>query len=166
MKDEAAKEIIAGIKEAGVNFVSLLPDSEFSKVQVQLSNAPEIKCVPVSNEGIGVGVCVGAWLAGKVPALLVPTSGLLVAVWPLASVCMSWGIPVIVIIPFRGDIGDGHWVMRTYQYTTRPALEMLQIPYSVVSRLDEVKEAIKAARRSAAGWLHPQAILLTGEVIW
>jgi uncharacterized cupin superfamily protein len=30
MKDEAVSEIIVGLKEAGVNFASLLPDSEFS----------------------------------------------------------------------------------------------------------------------------------------
>ena len=166
MKEEAVTEILNGLKEAGINFVSLLPDSEFSKVQMKLLVDPDVKCVPVSNEGIGVGVCAGAWLSGKVPALLVPTSGLLVATWPLASICMLWGIPVVLIIPFRGDMGDAHWVMRTYQYTTRPALEMLQIPYRIVERISEVKEAIVAARRSASGWLHPQAVVLTGEVIF
>ncbi|HTQ97409.1 MAG TPA: hypothetical protein VMH89_11425, partial [Candidatus Acidoferrum sp.] len=79
MKEEAVSEIIVGLKDAGVNFVSLLPDSEFSSVQLQLLSDPSIRCVSVSNEAIGVGLCAGAWLSGKVPALLVPTSGLLVA---------------------------------------------------------------------------------------
>jgi sulfopyruvate decarboxylase subunit alpha len=166
MKDEAVTEIITGLKEAGVNFVSLLPDSEFSSVQMELLREQEIRCVSVSNEAIGVGLCAGAWLSGKVPALLVPTSGLLVATWPLASICMAWGIPMILIIPFRGDIGDAHWVMRPYQYTTKGALELLQIPYLVVNRISEVKSAIVAARKSASGWLYPQGVLLTGEVIF
>src|SRR5215470_3101970 len=112
MKDEAVSEIIVGLKDAGVDFLSLLPDSEFSSVQLRLLSDPAIRCVSVSNEAIGVGLCAGAWLSGKVPALLVPTSGLLVAAWPLTSICMAWGIPMILIIPFRGDIGDAHWVMR------------------------------------------------------
>jgi len=166
MKDDAVSEIIGGLKEAGVDFVSLLPDSEFSSVQLQLLRDPAIRCVSVSNEAIGVGLCAGAWLSGKVPALLVPTSGLLVAAWPLTSICMAWGIPMILIIPFRGDIGDAHWVMRPYQYSTKGALELLQIPYVVVNRISEVKSAIIAARRSASGWLYPQGVLLTGEVIF
>ncbi len=149
-----------------MNFVAVMPDSEFAHVQGQLRNDPEINCFSVSNEAIGVAMCAGAWLGGKVPALLIPTAGLLVASWPLASVCLAWGIPIIVVIPYRGGMGDGFWVMRTYQYTTEPTLKTLQIPYSVVDRVSDVVEAFGAARKSAAGWLHPTALLLTGEVIW
>ena len=166
MRAEAVRAIIDGLKEAGVNFVGLMPDSEFRDVQEELRQDPHIKTISVSNEGTGVAVCAGAWLAGKVPALLIPTSGLLVATWPLTSLCMAFGIPIILVIPYRGEIGDGHWVMRPYQFTTRPALDMLQIPYSTVGHIDQVKEAIKATRRSATGWLSPVGLLLTGEVIW
>lgn len=166
MRQESVEAIVRGLKEAGVNFVAIMPDSEFAKVQEELSEDPELKCLSISNEAIGVAVCAGAWLGGKVPALLIPTAGLLVASWPLASICLAWGIPVLLIIPYRGEMGDGFWVMRTYQYTTKPTLASLQIPYSVVGRVSEVKEAIVAAKRSGTGWLHPTALLLTGEVVW
>src|ERR1051325_11602307 len=68
MPEEAVIEIISGLKEAGVNFVSLLPDSEFSSVQARLLQDPEVRCVSVINEAIGVSVCAGAWLSGKMPA--------------------------------------------------------------------------------------------------
>jgi sulfopyruvate decarboxylase subunit alpha len=166
MRPQAVKAIIDGLKRAGVDFVALMPDSEFAPVQKALAKVRGIKTIQVTNESVGVSLCAGAWLGGKVPALLIPTAGLLVASWPLGSVCMAFGIPIIVIIPFRGEIGDGHWVMRTYQYTTKPALEMLQIPYSVVSRVDQVRPALNAARKSASGWLYPVALLMTGEVVW
>jgi sulfopyruvate decarboxylase TPP-binding subunit len=67
MTEEAVSEIINGLKEAGVNFVSLLPDSEFSSVQTQLLKDRKMRCVSVSNEAIGVSVCAGAWLSGKLP---------------------------------------------------------------------------------------------------
>lgn len=166
MKEEAVEAIVQGLKEAGINFVALMADSEFSAVQRELLKLTDVKCIQITNEAVGTAICAGAWLGGKVPALLVPTAGLLVACWPLASVCYNWGVPTVVVIPYRGDVGDGHWVMKTYQYTTEPALKMLQIPYSIVAKVSEVKEAMKAARKSAAGWLHPVAVLLTGEVIW
>jgi sulfopyruvate decarboxylase subunit alpha len=166
VKPEAVKAIVDGLKEVGVNFIALLPDAEFAPVQAEILKLSDIKCVLVSSESTGVSVCAGAWLGGKTPALLVPTSGLLVASWPLAATCMAFGIPMIILIPFRGDMGDGSWVMRTYQYTTKPTLETLQIPYSVVSKIDEVKPALLAVRKSASGWLHPACLLLTGEVLW
>lgn len=166
MKPQAVKAIIDGLKDAGVNFVVFMPDTEFSPVQKALTKVRGLETIQVTNESVGVSLCAGAWLGGKVPALLIPTAGLLVASWPLGSVCMAFGIPIIVIIPFRGEIGDGHWVMRTYQYTTKPALEMLHIPYSVVSDIKQIRPALKAARRSASGWFYPVALLLTGEVLW
>src|SRR3972149_8268851 len=128
MKQESVVAIVNGLIEAGINFVALMPDSEFAKVQAQLHDHPDIRCVSVSNEAIGVALCAGAWLGGKMPALLIPTAGLLVASWPLASICMAWGLPIILIIPYRGEMGDGFWVMRPYHYTTKRTLTTLQIP--------------------------------------
>src|SRR5262252_11216151 len=165
MKDDAVSEIIGGLKEAGVDFVSLLPDSEFSSVQLQLLRDPAIRCVSVSNEAIGVGLCAGAWLSGKVPALLVPTSGLLVAAWPLTSICMAWGIPLLLLIPYRGDIGDAFWLMGPYKDTTEPLLKVLNAPYSVISKNEEISKAIVDAQGSTISWQRPVAVLLTGETI-
>ena len=96
----------------------------------------------VAGLWIGVGVCAGAWLAGKRPALLIPTSGLLVASWPLTSVNMAWGVPLLLLIPYRGDIGDAFWLMGPYKNTTEPLLDVLNIPHRVVSKTEDVSQAI------------------------
>ena len=90
-----AAAVKAGLKQSGVDFISLLPDSDFSDLQHQVASDKHFTYVPVSNEAIGVGVCAGAYLSGKRPALLVPTSGLLVAAWPLTSICMAWSLPLL-----------------------------------------------------------------------
>ena len=43
------------------------------------------------------------------------TSGLLVAAWPLTSLCMAWSLPLLLLIPYRGDIGDAFWLMGPYK---------------------------------------------------
>jgi sulfopyruvate decarboxylase TPP-binding subunit len=90
METAAVDAVVDGLKKSGVDFVSLMPDSDFSVLQARVANDRHFTYVPVSNEAIGVGVCAGAWLSGKRPALLVPTSGLLVAAWPLTSLCMEF----------------------------------------------------------------------------
>jgi len=165
MDKAAVYAVIDGLKRAGVDFVSLMPDSDFAVLQERVVNDPDFTYVPVSNEAIGVGVCVGAWLSGKRPALLVPTSGLLVAAWPLTSLCMAWSLPLLLLIPYRGDIGDAFWLMGPYKDTTEPLLKVLNAPYSVISKNEEISSAIVDAQGSTISWQRPVAVLLTGETI-
>jgi len=165
MQAAAVEAVLQGLKKAGVDFISLLPDSDFSDLQHQVASDDEFTYVPVSNEAIGVGVCAGGYLSGKRPALLVPTSGLLVAAWPLTSICMAWGLPLLLLIPYRGDIGDAFWLMGPYKDTTEPLLKVLNAPYSVISRTAEISKAIVDAQGSTVSWQRPVAVLLTGETI-
>lgn len=165
MQKEAVDAVVAGLTTAGVNFISLLPDSDFSQLQRQVGDDPAFEYVPVSTESVGVGVCAGAWFGGKLPALLIPTSGLLVASWPLTSINMAWGVPLLLLIPYRGDIGDAFWMMGPYKQTTEPLLDVLQIPHTVVSKVEAVSGTIVDAFGSAISWQRPVAVLLTGETI-
>jgi sulfopyruvate decarboxylase subunit alpha len=165
MNDAAVDAVIDGLKKSGVDFISLMPDSDFSALQQRVAGDSHFTYVPVSNEAIGVGVCAGAWFSGKRPALLVPTSGLLVAAWPLTSLCMAWSLPLLMLIPYRGDIGDAFWLMGPYKTTTEPLLNVLNAPYSVIAKTDEVAKAIVDAQGSTISWQRPVAVLLTGETI-
>jgi sulfopyruvate decarboxylase subunit alpha len=165
MHRHAVEAVLQGLKQSGVDFVSLLPDSDFSELQKNVAADPSFSYVAVSNEAIGVGVCAGAWLSGRRPALLVPTSGLLVAAWPLTSLCMAWGLPLLLLIPFRGDIGDAFWLMGPYKDTTEPLLGVLHIPHVLVSKTEEIAKAIVDAQGSTISWQRPVAVLLTGETI-
>ena len=123
-------------------------------------------CVPVSNEAIGFGVCAGAWLGGKKPALLIPTAGIMAGVFPLTTLNMQKNIPVLMVVPYRGSLGDGIWFMGPYNFTTEPLLRDLHVAYTVVSKIEEIVPAIKQAQLSAEAWLRPAAVLLTGEIIF
>ena len=165
MQSEAVEAVVDGLKRSGVDFISLLPDSDFSTLQAQVSKDPDFEYVPVSTESVGVGVCAGAWLAGKRPALLIPTSGLLVASWPLTSLNLAWALPLLLLIPFRGDIGDAFWLMGPYKDTTEPLLDVLHIHHVVVSKIGEISPAIIDAQGSTISWQRPVAVLMTGETI-
>ena len=165
LKDGTVREILSALNEAGFDFVSSLPDSDFIPLQKAVAQDPRFTFAPCSNESIATGVCAGAWLGGKRPALMIATSGLIVASWPLAAICWQWGIPLLLMIPYRGDIGDGFWIMKTYQYTTEPLLKLLQIPIMVVRDVASIKESIRRSMKSMEGWQTPVALLMTGEVL-
>ena len=74
MKGEASEAIVRGLKAAGVDFVAILPDHGFDRVQKRIAEDDVFTYAPVSNEGVGAGVCAGAFFGGKTPALMIPTS--------------------------------------------------------------------------------------------
>jgi len=165
MNKEAVAAIIEGLKEAGVNFVAYLPDSLSSPVFDAVRREPSFEVVPVSNESIGVSACVGAWFGGKVPAALIPTCGLMASALHLTTVCLLWGVPILLVIPYRGDVGDARPQFWVYTLTIEPVLRDLQIPYKIAGKIEDVKPAIKAAVTSGRSWLKTTAVLLTGEVL-
>ena len=165
MNVEASHAIVRGLKAAGVDLVAILPDHGFDRVQKAIATDPVFTYVPVSKEGIGVGICAGAFLGGKTPAIMIPTSGLLVATWPLASLHNLWNIPLVLLIPYRGDVGDAQPVMRTYKFTTEPILKDLQIPYVIVSEIPKIEGAIQDAVASSFAWQNPICLLFTGETL-
>lgn len=166
MKKESVDAIISGLKLAGINFVSMLPDSDFTDAQKAVMADKHFTCVPVSNEAIGFGVCAGAWLGGKKTALLITTDGIMASAFPLTTLNMQKNIPVLMIVPYRGSLGDGIWFVGPMAFTTEPILKDLQVAYTVINKTAEVTQTIRDAQLSAEAWLRPTAVLLAGEVIF
>src|SRR5687767_13137196 len=75
MKNEAAKETLDALIDSGIDFAACMPDSAFKELYEPLSAESEIDYVQVANEGDGVGICMGAWLGGKKPVLVMENSG-------------------------------------------------------------------------------------------
>jgi len=165
MKPEKAQLVVDGLKEAGVDFTAGVPDAQFIQVYKMLEADPDIRYVGTANEAEAAGVGYGAWFGGKKPALILATSGLLVATYHLARINILHEVPLLVVIPYRGDIGDAQPVMRTYQFTTEPILRDLQIPYVPVSEIGAIEGAIQDAVSSAFAWQNPICILFRGETL-
>ena len=65
----AAKLILSGLKKAGINFVATLPDEKMLEVIRAVEKDPDLKHIPLCREEEGIGICAGAYLAGKKPRL-------------------------------------------------------------------------------------------------
>jgi len=164
MEMEKARTVVDGLKEAGVNFAAGLPDSQFHEVYDLIASDPAFTYVGVGNEAEGAAVAMGAWFGGKKPSLIIATSGLLVATFSLARLHLK-EVPLLIVIPYRGDLGDPRW-MGIYKKYTEPMLNVMDIPFRVVSQPGEIKKALIDCQSCTETWLKPVAVLLTGEALW
>ena len=166
MLEAATVEAIAGLRDARIDFVSGLPDGWQRPLHEVVEEDPDIAYVPVANEGTGFAVCAGAWLGGKRPALVMENSGLRVAAENIARISLGTGVPVVLMLSYRGSVGETeHWGI-PHGIVVEPLLDALRIPYLVIERPDDLRTAIVRAQRTAQAQLHPTAVLITGRCVW
>jgi sulfopyruvate decarboxylase subunit alpha len=164
--EHAAREAIAGLKGAGIDFVSGLPDGWQRNLHEQIADNPDFRYVPVCNEGVGFSVCAGAWLGGRKPVLIMENSGLRVAAEYIARISLGAGVPVTLMLSYRGDIGETeHWGI-PHGIVVEPLLDALRIKYRIVRDPSDLRQAIVRAHRLAEAQLHPAAVLVSGSCVW
>jgi sulfopyruvate decarboxylase subunit alpha len=160
---EGARLIVAGLKEAGVNLVASVPDINMMQLINLLYEDGEIAHVPVGREEEGIGVCTGAHLAGKQPALLMQNGGLLNSCNGITTTALQFGIPILLLVYYAGDMGDNAFHM--VGLVTEPVLQGLGIKYAVMRDPATVKQDISGAVTAARSSKRPVALLLTRAVL-
>jgi sulfopyruvate decarboxylase subunit alpha len=155
---------IDGLREAGVTIAAALPESHFKTLYHRLEDTEGIRYVPVSSELELPGIVCGAYLGGKRAVMIMENSGLRQACESLARLT-RFGLPMVMLMPFRGDLGEPNWWAHNHRETMEPILEALRIPFWYVRRLDEVKSAIKRAYVHANSSMWPVALIFTDQTL-
>ncbi len=158
-----AQNILDGLKAAGIDLVSSVPDINMLQLINLLYEDVEITHVPVGREEEGIGVCTGAYLGGKRPAMLMQNGGLLNSCNGLTTTALQFGIPVLLLIYYAGDIGDNAFHM--VGLVTEPVLDALGIKTIVLRDPAKVKQDIAGAVILASTAKRPVALLLTRAVL-
>ena len=118
---------VQALKELGIDFACIIPCISIKDLIEAVEAA--IPTFKVTREEEAVGLCAGAYLAGKRPLIVMQNSGLGNSVNALKSLIQLYGIPLLMIISHRGQEGElieGQVPMG--EATTR-LLDALDIPY-------------------------------------
>jgi len=151
--------IYRGLKRAGIDFATSVPCVNLQELLDLVGKDPDIIHLPVTREEEGVGLCAGAWMGGRRPALLMQNSGLGNCINALASLDFLYGIPLLMIISHRGVAGEPIVGQVPMGQLTAPLLDAMQIPhFSPVC--SEAEDVVNSARSLAAASRRPVAVLL------
>ena len=166
MKETSAKLVIQEMKAAGINFVVQLPDTGLREIYTLSSSDPAFQFIPVTNEVEGAGIAAGAWMGGKKSILCMENSGLRVASETLARLGLSFGIPVLMLMSYRGSMGDGNWWAQNHGIVMEPLLKALRIPYSIITKDEDIPGSIQRARRTSEASKYHVAVVMSGGTLW
>jgi len=160
---QCAAAIVRGLKQAGIDFVATLPDEKMLEVIRAVEQDRVLKHVPLCREEEGIGICAGAYLAGKKTALIMQNAGFLNSCNALTTTSLQFQIPTLLVIYYAGDIGDRGFT--TLGAVTEPVLQALGIRSYVLRRSDEIDATFCGAQVLAEDSKKPVAVLLTKSVL-
>jgi sulfopyruvate decarboxylase TPP-binding subunit len=153
-----ARLLHEGLKENGIDFAVGLPCSGFTAAQELLIADDAIDYVGVAHEGTGIGLCAGAWLAGRRPAALIENFGLFASAYHLLRGHISFGLPTLIVTEYRGDTGDQEFFAEGGEVTLA-VLTAMRINHRLITRVEDIKPAIRDALRWMDGCLRPFALV-------
>ena len=165
MEDQLARRLVQGLKDAGINFVTYLPETRLSQIIPLIQDDPEMELIPTASEQEAVTIAAGATLGGKQAAVYMENTGIYVASYSLLTVGKQLGVPILLVVGYLGGVPDqrNSFLYATIGSHTIPVLEGLGIEHMVLEDGDKLEQKIKDAVRAANALRGPFALLFAGE---
>jgi sulfopyruvate decarboxylase subunit alpha len=165
MKAELAQRTVAGLKGAGINFVSYVPETRLSEIVPVMKADESFTLAPVSSEAEAVGIAAGAALGGKRAAVYMEGTGLFVSAYNLLTIGERYGVPMLLVVAFVGSFDDqrNSFLFSHYGIKTISLLKTIGIEHVVIDSGAHLEARIDDAVRMMNALKMPVALLFTGE---
>ena len=157
------EDILIGLmRDQGINLAVSLP---CDKVKDLFALLPlSLETVDLLREEDGVGVCAGAYLAGRKPAMVIQSSGLGNMLNALLSLSRTYALPLPVIASWRGVYKETIPAQVPFNAALPGILKAADIPFVIVNQsheLDRISEMIDTSFRC-----HTPAVALVSPRCW
>lgn len=157
-------KLYEAIKKTGINLLLSVPCIMLKGLLEVIEEKKEIQHIAVTREEEGVGIAAGAYLGGKLPAILMQNSGLGNSINGIKSLLELYKIPVIFIMSHRGAEGEKIMAQMPMGQITIDLLKLLTIETYILNSPGNIKNIIKAVDK-AKKTKKPIAIILK-RTLW
>jgi len=165
VESELASKLVNGLRSAGINFVTYLPETRLSQILPLMREDKFFQLAPVASEAEGVSIAAGASLGGKQVACYMEGTGIFVSTYNLLTVAERFGVPMLLLVSYVGSAADKRNSFLYVRRGTRmiPVLEALGIEYQILTDGENLETRIKDAVRMMHALKLPVVLLFTGE---
>ncbi|HKU14935.1 MAG TPA: thiamine pyrophosphate-binding protein [Steroidobacteraceae bacterium] len=165
MTPELAQRLVAGLKDAGINFVSYLPESRLSDIIPLIRDDPDFTMISTCHEGTAVTLACGAALVGKRTAVYCEATGFVQAMYNLQSMAMQFGLPVLFLISYTGSPGDkaNSLSFSLWGRLLEAQIRTLGLQYRVLEDGHDLETRVSDMAWAAQFSKMPTCLLFTGE---
>ena len=157
--------IYKSLKNCGVKIVSALPETWLVHLIRFSEEDPDMQLVRLAKEEEGVGISAGAHFAGLKSAMLMQNHGFLASVNGIVSLAQLYRIPLLMIISYRGEMGETDPWQTEGGLSTESTLKALDIPYDIIDSPESVEKKINKAAVLSESSERPVALLITRDLM-
>jgi sulfopyruvate decarboxylase subunit alpha len=161
-----SRALFAALKACDVRVMSALPETWLVHLIRMADDDPDTTLVRLAKEEEGVGISMGAHLAGVKSAMLMQNHGFLASVNGIVSGAQLYRIPLLMLISDRGRFGERDPWQTEGGGVTEPVLQALRIPYERLDGPERVAPRVRQALTLAYASLRPVALLLGRDLMW
>jgi sulfopyruvate decarboxylase subunit alpha len=166
VSERNSKVVYEALKAAGVTMMSALPETWLVHLIRMADDDPDVTLVRLAKEEEGIGISMGAYLAGARSALLMQNHGFLQSINGIVSGAMLYKVPLLLMISDRGHLGERDPWQTEGGKVTRHMLDALGIVRDELHTTDEVESKVAKAITLAHSSSSPVALLLTRDLMW
>jgi sulfopyruvate decarboxylase TPP-binding subunit len=165
MTDDLAKRLVQGLKNAGINFVTYLPETRLSQILPLMRDDSDMELIAAASEQEAVTIAAGATLGGKQAAVYMENTGIYVSSYSLLVIGKQLGVPILLVVGYLGGVPDqrNSFLYSTIGKHTVPVLEGMGIEHLLIENGERLELKIKDAVRAANAQRAPFALLFAGE---
>ena len=161
-----SRHIYQALKACDVGLVSALPETWLVHLIRLAEEDPEMILVRLAKEEEGVGISMGAHLAGRRSVMLMQNHGFLAAINGIVSGAQLYRVPLLMLISHRGEFGEKDPWQTEGGSVTEHVLSALRIPYMNLETPAHVEPRIRKALTLAYSANRPVALLLCRDLMW
>ena len=162
---ENSKMVYQGIKDAGVRFVTALPETWLVYLLQMAEDDPEMTLIEVAKEEEAVGIAAGAHFAGTPNVMLLQNHGFLGSINGIVSLAMLYRVPLCMLIAHRGHMGEPYPWHTQGGMVTEPVLRGLGLPFDYARDPRKIGKQVYEAYALSRSSLVPTALLLTRDLM-
>jgi len=133
-------KIIDALVENQIEFVTTVPCKQLAGVIEKVDAADGILHVPSNKEDEGIGLCAGAYMGGKRPAIIMQNTAIGVTINALVTLTQFYRMPLPMLISYRGEVGEPVACQVEMAVHTKALLAQLNIPTYHFHKPDDVGE--------------------------
>jgi sulfopyruvate decarboxylase subunit alpha len=160
-----ASGVCTGVHAAGSRDVVYVPDNPLSHVlQVFQHQFRDVRLILATREEEAFGIAAGLYLGGRLPTVMLQSSGLGNSLNALTSLLIPYQIPVLTVVSMRGDVGEWNAAQAPMGRAVRAIFESIGMPHSTVESAETAAEAVRLAGKTAFGTRIGNACLLPRRV--
>ena len=159
-----SKEFLQTLERRGYDFFAGVPCSLLKGVVRVFDEDDHYGYISATREDSAVGMAVGAWMAGRKPAVFLQNSGLATCMNALVSLSIIYEVPTLLVTSWRGEGGKDapeHIIMGEIM---QDFYDLIGMPWRVL-RPDAIGEDVAAITAAIDERSVPGALIVPKGVL-